>query len=217
MAGDAVAAPELEFSVLGGAVAHAAAPSLALEVRIERTGGGPVRSLSLAVQVRIAAPRRAYDAATKERLRTLFGPPEDWARSLRSLLWARPNVMVPPFEDATVVEVVLPCTYDVEVAHAGYLAAVRDGTVPVELLFSGSVFYAGSGGMLRVAQIPWEKEASYDLPTALWQEAMDRYFPGMRWLRLDTERFDRLAAFRARQALPSWEAAIDALLEGRDA
>jgi Family of unknown function (DUF6084) len=210
------AAPGLVFEVQGAAVAQAAVPGIDVALRIARAGGGRVRSIALAVQVRIAAPRRRYDPATQERLLGLFGPPGDWGRSLRSILWARPTVMVPPFDDATVVTVPLPCTYDFEVGAAAYLDAVRDGHIPIELLFSGTVFYAGDDGRLQTCQLPWEHEASFAMPAALWREAMDRFFPGARWLRLDGERFDRLAAFRSRRALPSWEAAIDAALEAAE-
>ena len=211
--GGQAAAPDLAFGVVGAAVAEAAVPAIDLALRIARTDGGRVRSIALAVQVRIAAPRRRYDPATQERLLGLFGPPGDWGRSLRSVLWARPTVMVPPFDDATVVKVPLPCTYDLEVAASAYLDAVRDGDVPLELLFSGTVFYAGDDGRLQAAQLPWDREAAFALPAGLWREAMDRFFPGARWVRLDEERFDRLAAFRSRRALPSWEAAIDAALD----
>lgn len=207
------AAPGLAFRVEGAAVAQALAPAIALELAIERTAGAPVRSLALTTQVRIAAPRRRHDAAEQERLRGLFGPPENWARSLSSLLWARPTVNVPAFEDRAVVELLLPCTYDMQVAHGGYLGGVRGGTVPLELLFSGTVFHAAAGGGLQVTQLSWEQEAAYELPVALWQETMDRHFPGARWLRLDAERLDRLTAYRHRRALPTWEATVDALLE----
>jgi hypothetical protein len=84
--------------------------------------------------------------------------------------------------------------------------------VPLEFLFSGTVFYAGAGGMLQVGRISWEQEAGFALPVAVWRETMDAHFPGAAWLRLDKERFDRLCAFKARNALPTWEAAVDALL-----
>jgi hypothetical protein len=45
---------------------------------------------------------------------------------------------------------------------------------------------------------------------------MDHYFPNSAWLRLDREAFERLVAFRARGALTSWEAVVDALLEEKE-
>src|ERR1700704_3771742 len=93
--------PELAFSVEeGGAHPHAAVPTLRFAVRIERTSGAPVRSAALHVQVRIAAPRRPYDDATRARLRGLFGSAEQWGDGLRSLLWTTGSLVVGPFEDA---------------------------------------------------------------------------------------------------------------------
>ena len=43
---------------------------------------------------------------------------------------------------------------------------------------------------------------------------MNRYFPGMAWLRLRRDTFARLSLHRTRGGYPSWEAALDALLEG---
>jgi predicted alpha-1,6-mannanase (GH76 family) len=51
------------------------------------------------------------------------------------------------------------------------------------------------------------------LPIAVWKEMMNHYFPDAAWLRLRRDVFDQLYAFRARRALPTWEAALEALLE----
>ncbi len=61
--------------------------------------------------------------------------------------------------------------------------------------------------------ISWDREADYRMPVAVWREAMDMYFPGSAWLRLQRETFDRLHAYRAKYALTSWEQTIDRLLE----
>ena len=37
---------------------------------------------------------------------------------------------------------------------------------------------------------------------------------GTAWLRLRKDSFDRLAAYKSRHALATWEDAVDALLEG---
>ena len=77
--------------------------------------------------------------------------------------------------------------------------------MPLEFLFSGTVFYTAAGGRCRPAMIGWDREAEYRLPVRVWRETMDLYFPGSAWLRLERETFDRLYAYRARHALPSWE------------
>src|SRR5262249_32365982 len=103
-----------------------------------------------------------------------------------------------------------------EVASAKYLHGLRDGEVPLELLFSGTVFYAGEGGALRVAQVPWDREAQFRLPLRVWRDAMEAHFPGAAWLRLRADVFARLVAYKARRALPTGEAAVVELLEGRE-
>ncbi len=42
---------------------------------------------------------------------------------------------------------------------------------------------------------------------------MERYFAGTAWIRLRKDAFDRLAAYKSREALATWEDAIEALLE----
>jgi hypothetical protein len=207
--------PELAFAVLDAApVEYAATPTLGFSLRIECGAEQAIRSVLLDTQLRIAARRRGYDEDAHERLTELFGPVRDWGTNLRSLLWTHTTLAVPPFTGTTVVSLPVPCSYDMEVAASKYLDALDGGEVPLEFLFSGNVFYAGAGGQLQAGRISWEGDAEFRMPVAVWRETMEHYFPGSAWLRLDRERFDRLCAYRARHALPGWEATIDALLEG---
>lgn len=209
------AVPELRFAVTGAApVEHAAVPTLAFDLRVESLGGQAIRSVLLDVQIQIAARRRPYDAGARERLFELFGAPESWGTTLRTLLWTRTTRVVPPFTGSTVVDLPVTCTYDLEVVAARYLDALGDGDVPLELLFSGTVFHAGADGRLQAARIPWDCEAEYRLPVGVWRETMDRHFPDCAWLRLRRESFGRLAAYKSRNALATWEDALDALLGG---
>jgi len=205
--------PELAFEVLGAdRVEHAAAPTLRFALRVSAGPDDAIRSVLLDTQVQIAARRRAYDESARDRLFELFGAPAGWGTTLRTLLWTRTTVVVPPFTGERVVDVDVPCTYDLEVTASRYFAALDDGEVPLELLFSGSVFYAERDGRLQTARIPWDREAEYRLPVRVWREAMDQHFPGAAWLRLDRDAYDRLSAFKSRRALPTWEAALAALL-----
>jgi hypothetical protein len=211
---DPRAVPRLAFAVEDAAVQEGVAvPALALRVRVERVGGGPVRAIGLQAQVRIAAPRRGYDAETAARLRELFGAPEEWGRTVHGLLWTQASVAVGPFDGATTVALALACSYDFDVAAAKYLDAVRDGSIPLELLFSGTVFAPAPDGRLQVTHIASDAEASYALPVALWREAMARAFGDAPWLRLRRDVFDRLYGYRARHALGTWEATLEALLD----
>ena len=87
----------------------------------------------------------------------------------------------------------------------------RDGDVPLEFLFSGSVFYTGADGGLQTTRLSWQSEAEYALPVRVWKETMERYFRGTAWVRLRKESFDRLSAYKSRNALASWDDALEAL------
>jgi uncharacterized protein DUF6084 len=214
---EAAPIPALDFAIEdAGPLERAAAPTLRFGLRIGAGDGQPIRSILLDVQVQIAARRRPYDDPTEERLYELFGEPERWGSTLRTLLWTRATLAVPAFTGATTVDLAVPCTYDFEVAGSRYLDALRDGDVPLEFLFGGTVFYADAGGLLKTARIAWDREAEYRLPVRVWRETMDRYFPGTAWLRLRRDSFDRLYAYKARNALTSWEDAVDSLVRASE-
>jgi hypothetical protein len=199
------------------ALVPAAAPTLRFALALD-AGGAAVRSLTLDVQVRIAARERRYDADEQALLADLFGDPSRWGRTLRTLPWLRATLVVAPFDDATTAFLDVPCTYDFEVTAARYLAALGDGEIPLELLFSGTLFHAGEDGRLQASRIAWDRgEASCRLPVRVWRDALDACFPQSAWVRLERGSFERLAAFRAARALPSWEATLDALLNEREA
>jgi hypothetical protein len=208
-------APELEFEVTeGGVLEHAAAPTLRFDLGIAAVSGpANVRSVALNVEVRIAATRRGYDRSEQDRLFELFGHASEWGRNLRTLHWVGLTTNVPPFTGATRVELGIPCTYDLEVTASQYLNALEDGEVPLEFLFSGTVFYSDPNGRLQTGRIGWDKEATYRLPVTAWRAMMDRYFPDSAWLRLRRDQFDALCAYKARHSLVSWEATIEALLD----
>jgi hypothetical protein len=206
--------PELGFALLGArALEHSAAPTIRFELGVESLAGHDVRSVLLHVQIQIAARRRRYEAQAQERLVDLFGTPERWGATLSTLPWLRTTVVVPPFSGSAQVELDVPCTYDLEVKASRYLNALEGGTVPLELLFSGSVFYTGDGGGLQTAMIGWDKEALFEMPVAVWRDTMDQHFPGSAWLRIDRATYDRLNAHRSRAQHASWEETLASLLD----
>jgi hypothetical protein len=205
--------PELGFAVERvRPLEHAAVPTLVFTVAVESVRGHAIRSVLLDVQLQIAARRRPYDPAEQEGLVDLFGTPNRWGGTLTTLPWLRTTAIVPAFEGRTLVEVPVTCTYDLEVKASRYLNALREGTVPLELLFSGTVFFAAGDGALQTAMIGWDREADFDLPVAAWKAAIEQHFPGSAWLRLDRDSFDRLSAYRSRRQLGSWQETIDSLL-----
>jgi Family of unknown function (DUF6084) len=212
------AIPELSFAVTGARpLEPAAVPTIEFELAIGGQAGIAVRSLMLNVQLQIAARRRGYDELAERRLVEVFGTPDRWGSTLGTLPWQRTSLVVPPFEEQTTVPFAVPLSLDLEVVASKYFYALSDGAVPLEFLFSGSVFYSGPDGRLQTTRLAWESEAEFELPVATWRAAIERHFPGAAWLRLDRESFDRLYEFKAERALPSWEAAIDALFEERRA
>jgi hypothetical protein len=205
--------PDLDFTVEGAeALTFAAVPSILFKLRIENLGEEPIRSVALSTQVRIAATQRHYDATEQEQLLEVFGEPHRWGSTLRSLLWTHTTLQVPPFSESTVVDMPVTCTYDFEVVAAKYFHALEDGEVPLEFLFTGTVFYAGDSGGLQIDRISWEKEAQFRLPVRLWKETMEHYFPNSAWIRLRRDAFDGLYDYKVRKGLPTWEAAVEALL-----
>src|SRR5919199_960642 len=103
--------PELGFRVRDAArVEHAAVPTLRFALEVQSLTAHDIRSVMLGVQVQIAARRRGYDDAARDRLFALFGHEADWGTTLRSLLWTRTTLVVPPFTGAARVDLDITCT-----------------------------------------------------------------------------------------------------------
>ena len=86
--------------------------------------------------------------------------------------------------------------------------------MPLVLLFSGTLFYAGDTGV-QVGLVSWQEEAQHALPVAVWRAAMDEHFPDQGWLRLRRDTLDRLADYRSAHAV-SWDDAVDRLLKEQE-
>jgi hypothetical protein len=209
--------PELNFSVEGAeAVSFAATPTLALKLRVNEAGDEPIHAVLLSCQVRIEATRRRYGEEERKRLVDLFGDPSRWSETLRSLLWTNVSVNVPPFTGSILVDLQVPCTYDFNLQITKYFDGLEDGDVPLTLLFSGSIFFAGPGGALQVTRVSWSEEATYRMPVSVWQDVMRLYYPNTAWLNLRKDVFDRLLAYKSRRGLPTWEQAVESLLLGAE-
>jgi hypothetical protein len=207
------AVPELEFDGLGAQPElNAAAPTVAIRLRIRETTGIPIHALALRTQIRIEPLRRRYDDSEAAALGDLFGDRSRWGDTLKPLQLAFVNQVVPSFRDKTEIEVLLPASYDFDVAANKYLYAVDEGEIPLLLLFSGTIFTAGERGF-AVAPVPWDRETRFRLPVRVWKQAMQLHFPGTAWLRLDEHTFDALYRYRVEQALVSWDEAVERLLK----
>jgi hypothetical protein len=213
--------PDLSFQVEGAeAVPYAVAPLLALKLRVTNANSEePIQTIALRCQLQLEVTRRHYKLEEQERLHDLFGEPERWGQTLRTMLWTHASINIPPFTGNIVVDLQVPCTFDFNVAATKYFAGLEDGEIPIELLFSGTVFYETLDGALQVAQISWESEAKYRLPVRVWQQMMDIYYPNSAWLNLRRDVFDRLYEYKRRRGILTWEQALEELLpdvEARD-
>jgi hypothetical protein len=204
---------ELKFEVVSiRPELYAAMPSLVFRLRIEDGSERRIGAMALKCQLRIEPQRRTYDAGEAARLDELFGDAARWGDTVKPFLWTHVATVVTAFDRTTEVDLVVPCSYDMEVASATYFRALGSGAAPIVLLFNGSVFY-DVGGAMNVEPIAWDCEANAALPVAIWRELMDHYYPGSGWLRLQRETLDALRRFKARQALPTWDSTLESLLD----
>jgi hypothetical protein len=174
--------------------------------------GVAIHALALSVQVRIEPQRRPYGAEESEQLRDLFGAPERYGNTLRSLLWTHVSQMVLGFSSQTEFDLPIACSYDFEVAAHKYLSALREGEIPLALLMRGTLFARGESG-ITAALLPWECEAHYRLPVRWWREAMDAFFPNSAWLRVGRDVFEELRRLKTARGLPTWDAVLTQLCE----
>jgi hypothetical protein len=203
----------LSFGCTGaGAERYAATPTLTFSLSVTESSGTRVHAIALRCQIRIEPYRRSYSDAEARRLADLFGDPSRWAETVKPIQLATVSTMVPGFTGTTEIGLPVPCTYDLEVASARYLRGLDDGTIPLLLLFSGTVFTAHGDGF-RVELVPWSCETAYRMPVRVWQDVVDAHFPGSAWLRCGRDTLDALAAFKAERALPTWDATLAALLK----
>jgi hypothetical protein len=206
--------PDLDFTVNSAtAVDGSLTPLLEFELAIEEVDGRDIDTVALSCQIMIEAVRRPYAAREQEALLDLFGTPERWGTSLKTMLWTHASMVVPGFEGRTAVKLAVPTSFDLSLAATKYFFALEDGDVPLTFQFSGTVFYRDAEAALMTERISWTKEARFRLPVAVWRDLMDRHYPDGAWLCLRRDVFDRLYRYKARRAVPMWETVIDELLE----
>ena len=206
--------PDVTFTVLDVTPErYAVAPILEARIGISGTGGEAIHAIALRCQIRISHCDAAYTDEEAAGLLDMFGPRERWSATQQAFPWLHATSMVPGFTGTTTSTMPLQCTYDVEVAAAKYFHALRNGTIPLQFLFSGTIFGSGERG-LRVRHVSWDCEDSYDMPVAVWQNLIAQHYPNSGWLRLRHDNIAALSEFKSRNGLLDLDDAVSALVAG---
>jgi hypothetical protein len=207
--------PDLDFNLeSAAAVPYAAAPTIAFKLRVTNLPSAQViHTVVLRAQIQIESTRRHYTSQEQARLVDLFGDPDRWSLTLKTMLWTHAIVVLPGFTSESVVDMPVPCTFDFNVAATKYFHALEDGDLPLLFLFSGTVFYENESGTMQVAPISWDKEAKFRLPVRVWHDLIESYYPNSAWLSLRKDVFDRLYQYKVRCGIPTWEQTLERVLD----
>ncbi len=207
--------PELNFDILSAEIKpYAVAPTIIFKLKItNKIEKEEVYAASLKTQIRIDAMHRKYEQDTKARLLEVFGAPERWGQTLKSLYWKQITIPVPRFTGETVIDIPLECSEDMSASVGKYMHAVEEGPVPLAFIFNGSIFYNGHEKNVQVKQLPLDKEAVYALPIEKWDNLLESYFPDSKWLRVSNKIFDKLNAYKAKNAHPTLNHCLKALVD----
>jgi hypothetical protein len=206
--------PELSFKVeRSSVVPFAASPTIAFQLQVANVPADQaIHTIALNCQIQIEVTRRRYTPEEQQQMLDLFGEPDRWSQTLRNLLWTNVSAVLPGFRGNTQADIRVPCTFDFNVAATKYFSGLAAGDVPLNMMFSGTVFYADAEGLLQVAPISWDQEAKFRLPVQVWREMMDAYYPNGAWLHVRRDVFDRLYRYKMQRGIPTWEQALERVL-----
>ena len=203
---------DVTFAVLDVAPEpYAVTPVLTARVGITIGSDDPVHAIALRCQVRIEPLRRSYSDDEAAGLIDLFGPRTRWATTQRTFLWQHCAAMVPGFAGNKTVGLPLECTYDFEVTAAKYFHALRGGTLPLQFLFSGTIFVKSERGF-SVQQVSWDCEDHYDMPVTVWRDLIAQHYPNSGWVRLNHETISALAGYKSSHGMLDLDHAVTTLL-----
>ena len=93
--------PELNFQIeKAEPQPFTAAPTLLFKLRITNAvPGETVHSVALRCQIQLEVARRPYSAEDQKQLRDLFGEPDRWGQTLKTMLWTHASVVAPAIPD----------------------------------------------------------------------------------------------------------------------
>jgi len=193
----------LTFSITGAyAKSRTATPTICFALCVKASER--VEAMVLRAEIRIEPQWRSYSLGEQLLLNDIFGAPERWGTTLRAFSWADVPVVVTAFEGETITRIEVPCTYDFDVTATRFFHALADGHIPVRILFSGAIFYAGRLGF-SCERVPWSAEAAYRMPASVWHEAMRVCYGTDALLRVKAETLEQLHRMRAAAGALSWD------------
>jgi len=206
--------PEVTFEVLGAAhEPFAAQPTLRFEMGVSEPSEREIYAISVTAQINFDPARREYDAATREALFEVFGAPERWPSTTRSFLWTHSTAMVHSFTGAITFGLEVPCTADLEVVAARYVAALPDGDVPLTFHFTGRILYAAPNRQVQVVHLPWSTQCQYRMPVAVWKAMIKHHHGESGFTILHNDTLQGLLDYKRARGLHSIDACVVDLLE----
>ena len=79
-----------------------------------------IHSMALRCQIQLEVTRRQYATEEQKQLGDLFGAPERWGQTLKTMLWTHASIVASSFQQSAVIELPVPCTFDFNVAATKY-------------------------------------------------------------------------------------------------
>ena len=117
------------------------APTLLFKLRIANAAPNEtIHSVALRCQIQLEVARRQYTPEDQSHLKDLFGEPDRWSQTLKTMLWTHASVVAPGFQDTAVVDVPVPCTFDFNVAATKYFHGFGRGRCSSKLSFQWNRF-----------------------------------------------------------------------------
>lgn len=208
--------PDLAFAVTGvRAVADGWIPLLEFTLEIQsRPECEDVRALLLQIEVHIqpseGTSRRMLSACPGESSAARgSGVAAGAARRYR---WTHVHTTVPAFAGTIAVPLLVPCSYDLNLAATRWFAACASDTVELAFEVGGTIIHMGDGAGLQVQPIPCGRDAIFAIPGATWMAMMEQHYPNSAWLYCRRDVIERLHAFKSDGDFDTWEEALEELL-----
>ena len=205
--------PDLGFSITSvQPTLYTMAPQLTFKLLITNPSSQSIQSVALRCQIQIETTKRQYSGTEQEGLLDLFGTAGRWGTTLKPLLWTNVNINVPAFDHSIGVDLDVPCSFDFNIATTKYFGGLEGGQIPLNLMFSGTIFLENEEGLLQIEQISWNSETRFQLPVAVWKQMMDLNYPNSTWFCLRRDVFEKLNRYKTINSMPTWEETIETLL-----